>query len=192
MKLKSKSALDGSVTHYALGGVTDIPQMSADQRGLRLVLPVAWQLSAHSHEDPDPDSRFPYLADLLLILSHVDTFIGVLDAAHFVRVRLYQLPFDDPRFSGYVRQLEQRSSRVSRVRRIAMNSPLVVDLLIAGISSAGVATAAAYIFKNPDKIGSWFPSLQTAWYNGRVEAEKAKQAYEELLRARAELRELEP
>jgi hypothetical protein len=82
-------------------------------------------------------------------------------------------------------------SGVTRVVRLSMASPLTMELVLAGLSSAGGVSAVVYLFKNPDKIGSWFPKLQASWYNGRVEAEKAKQAYEVLREARTEIRELE-
>ncbi|GII81999.1 hypothetical protein Sru01_69810 [Sphaerisporangium rufum] len=48
-----------------------------------------------------------------------------------------------------------------------------------------------YVFKNPDKVGEWWPKLQLSWYNGRTEAEKARKAYEKLRNARTKVRELQ-
>lgn len=94
-------------------------------------------------------------------------------------------------------ELERQRSRPYghdrvHVRRISMNSPLVMDLIVTGTGTAGVASAVVYLFKNPDKLGEWFPKLQAAWYNGRVEAEKARKAYEKLKKARTKVRELQP
>ncbi|MGW4412724.1 hypothetical protein ACWEJ6_52680 [Nonomuraea sp. NPDC004702] len=48
-----------------------------------------------------------------------------------------------------------------------------------------------FLFRNPDKVGSWFPKLQASWYSGRAEAEKARKAYEKLREARTEMGELQ-
>ncbi|GAA1024663.1 hypothetical protein Aple_103580 [Acrocarpospora pleiomorpha] len=78
------------------------------------------------------------------------------------------------------------------VSRISMNSPLTVELATTALTSAGLVSAVVYLFKNPDKLGGWFPKLQTSWYDGLAEREKAKAALEELRKAKTEMRELEP
>ncbi|MER5643939.1 hypothetical protein [Streptosporangium sp. NPDC002524] len=78
-----------------------------------------------------------------------------------------------------------------RVSKISMNSPLVMELVTTGVGGAGVVSAVVYLFRNPGKVGEWFPKLQTSWYNGRTEAEKARRAFFELRNARTEMRELE-
>ncbi|GAA4210575.1 hypothetical protein GCM10022252_78580 [Streptosporangium oxazolinicum] len=77
------------------------------------------------------------------------------------------------------------------VRHISMNSPLTLELVIGGLTSASLISAVVYLFKNPDKLGEWWPKLQTSWYNGRAEAERARKAYDKLRRARTQVRELE-
>ncbi|MFI6457200.1 hypothetical protein ACIBF6_37290 [Streptosporangium amethystogenes] len=72
-----------------------------------------------------------------------------------------------------------------------MSAPLAVDLLLTGTGGAGVVSLVVFLFRHPDKIGGWFPKLQTSWYNGRLQAEKARRAYKDLRDAQAEMRELE-
>ncbi|MGW2143501.1 hypothetical protein ACWCOT_04260 [Nonomuraea bangladeshensis] len=83
-----------------------------------------------------------------------------------------------------------RSSSL-HTRRISMNSPLTIEAIATGVFGAGGLSAIVYLFKNPDKIGEWWPRLQTSWYNGRAEAEKTKKSYQELRLEQAEMRELE-
>ncbi|MER5646708.1 hypothetical protein [Streptosporangium sp. NPDC002524] len=78
-----------------------------------------------------------------------------------------------------------------QVHRISMNSPLTLELILGGAGGAGTVSALVYLFKHPDKLGEWFPKVQTSWYNGRAEAEKARKAYEKLHRARTEVRQIE-
>lgn len=47
-----------------------------------------------------------------------------------------------------------------------------------------------FLFRNPDKIGSWIPKVQAAWYRGRAEVETARKAYEKRRKARTDTREL--
>ncbi|MEU6410710.1 hypothetical protein [Microbispora sp. NPDC046933] len=93
--------------------------------------------------------------------------------------------------SAVVGPLSTTAEQSVRVERISMNSPLTLELLTTGVGGAGAVSAVVYLFKNPDKIGEWFPKLQTSWYNGRAEAEKARKAYEKLRKARTEMRELQ-
>ncbi|MEO3860133.1 hypothetical protein [Acrocarpospora sp. B8E8] len=83
-------------------------------------------------------------------------------------------------------QIKQRELGI-RVDRLYLNSPLTVELIASGTLGAGVLTAFVYLFKNPDKLGEWWPKLQTSWYNGRAEAVKAKKAYEMLRQAQTEI-----
>lgn len=77
------------------------------------------------------------------------------------------------------------------VSKISMNSPLYVELAAAGGLGAGVLSTLAFLFKNPDKLGAWIPTIQLTWYNGRAEVEKARKAYEKLRKARTQMRELQ-
>ncbi|MFK4035740.1 hypothetical protein ACI2LC_08080 [Nonomuraea wenchangensis] len=58
-------------------------------------------------------------------------------------------------------------------------------------SGAGIISATVYLFKHPDQIGAWFPTLQASWWKGREEALKAKQSFEKLRDAGVEMRQLE-
>ncbi|MBF8191382.1 hypothetical protein ITP53_37920 [Nonomuraea sp. K274] len=78
-----------------------------------------------------------------------------------------------------------------RLRHVSMNSPLTMELVTSGVSGADVISTVVYLFKHPDRISAWLPKLQTSWYDGRAEAEKAKKAYEKLRKARTEMRELD-
>lgn len=71
------------------------------------------------------------------------------------------------------------------VRRVSMNSPLVIELI--GSLSAG----SLFLLKNPEKIGSWIPRVRAHWFQAQAEAERAKRAYNELKRAGIEVAELE-
>ncbi|MFF4414537.1 hypothetical protein ACFYY8_18585 [Streptosporangium sp. NPDC001559] len=88
--------------------------------------------------------------------------------------------------------LSDINPRRVRLARVSMNSPLLLELFVTGASGVGISSAVVYLFKNPEKIGAWFPKLRTSWYNGQAEAEKARKAYEKLRKARTKVRELEP
>ncbi|GAB1818242.1 hypothetical protein HerbRD11066_14060 [Herbidospora sp. RD11066] len=77
------------------------------------------------------------------------------------------------------------------VSRVSVNSPLTVELLITGVLGTGGVSTLVYLFKNPEKLGEWWPKLQTSWYDGRSEAEKARRAYKALRAGKADMRELE-
>jgi hypothetical protein len=68
--------------------------------------------------------------------------------------------------------------------RIRLNSPLEVTLAAAG--STGLTIYALHLFRavlgDPGRIGAWLPRLAAGWYEGRREALKAKQEYEDELR----------
>lgn len=91
----------------------------------------------------------------------------------------------------FVSRLRDETHDHVLVDRISMNSPLTLDLLLTSASGGGVATALVYLFKNPDKLGQWWPKVQTSWYSGRREAEKARRSFERLREAKPEVRELE-
>ncbi|MBB4702957.1 hypothetical protein [Sphaerisporangium siamense] len=87
---------------------------------------------------------------------------------------------------------DEQSYEFVTVNRISMNSPLWMDLTVGGFTGGSVVSTVVFLFKNPDKIGAWFPKLRASWYNGQAEAEKARQKVEKLRKARTEIRELEP
>ncbi|MFI6457199.1 hypothetical protein ACIBF6_37285 [Streptosporangium amethystogenes] len=72
-----------------------------------------------------------------------------------------------------------------------MSAQLIVNLLLTSAGGAGSVSLLVYLFKNPDKIGEWFPKIRASWYNGQAEAEKARKAYEKIRKARTQRRELE-
>ncbi|MFI6991057.1 hypothetical protein [Nonomuraea wenchangensis] len=152
------------------------------------------------------DIPMPVYSHVLDLLTAVDEVVRVVKVAQRVKEsgveEFDELPDElDVLSRDVIHQLEMvveqiRSDVVGsgrvHLRSISMNSPLTLELVTTGVSGASLISAVVYLFRNPDKIGSWFPRLQTSWYNGRVEAEKAKRAYEKLHKARARLRELEP
>ncbi len=135
----------------------------------------------------------PVLFDVIEVLSALHAFVGAVDmAAQASELQDAVDEADDEALASqaaaFLRILAIESMLVTR---LSMNSPLTIELAVAGISSAGVVSTVVYLFKNPDKIGEWFPKLQVGWYNGRAEAEKARKAYEKLRDARTKIRELE-
>ncbi|NUP77580.1 MAG: hypothetical protein HOV96_08540 [Nonomuraea sp.] len=127
-------------------------------------------------------SRAPLLAEVMDLLAAFETFydcvrrawlvnqlkVGDQDSAEVERTAaitsvtgLGAAGGDDP--LGLL-----RGGSSLRVRRISMNSPLTMELLTTGAGGAGVVSAVVFLFKNPDKIGAWFPTLQSSWYNGRA------------------------
>ncbi|WP_371784706.1 hypothetical protein [Streptosporangium subroseum] len=132
------------------------------------------------------DANSPPLVVLIYWMSSLNRFIGLVDEALYHKRRM-----EDPAYPVENWAEPVRAPDWVRVRGISMNSPLTLELIVNGVSGAGVVTAVVYLFKNPDKIGEWFPKLQTSWYNGRAEAEKARTAYQELHEARTQIRELE-
>jgi len=74
------------------------------------------------------------------------------------------------------------------IARLSKGSPLVVDL----IGQGGVAAAVVYLFKNPEKIGSFFPLILKGWRNGSMAARQAKLAALELHAQNAILELIDP
>ncbi|MBB6545859.1 hypothetical protein [Nonomuraea rubra] len=149
----------------------------------------------------DLHPAYGYALDLLSTLNEV---IRAVRIAQQIKERvgaLEELPVEVDTFSREVIELlelmvyRESVGVVSRgnvhLRSISMNSPLTLELVTTGAGGAGVISAVVYLFRNPDKIGSWFPRLQASWYNGRAEAEKARRAYEKLRKARTRMRELD-
>ncbi|MEV7970950.1 hypothetical protein AB0O34_33900 [Sphaerisporangium sp. NPDC088356] len=153
----------------------------------------------------------PTLDEVLDLMKAVEDFVDAVAIGLAARETESQLGFILGAVSAWVAQVQEAArvllgsfldglvrarrgeatSTTIVVSRISMNSPLTMELLVGATSSAGVASAVVYLFKNPDKIGSWFPRLQASWYNGRAEAEKARRAYEKLRAARTKMRELQ-
>ncbi|MCP2350475.1 hypothetical protein [Nonomuraea roseoviolacea] len=123
-------------------------------------------------------------------MTYLHDYVDAIKMAVVVKRTLQETALDwaDPRLESVVRA---QSRPIVEVRRISMNSPLTMELLVGGASSLGVTSAVVYLFKNPSKLGEWWPKLQASWYDARAEAEKAKQAYEALVSARTEIEELE-
>lgn len=146
-----------------------------------------------------PTDLAPRLAQVLGLLQALDTFIDAVAVGWLNRGSRGS----DDDLVVYARmsqellmhQASPRSVAViflnTRIGRISMNSPLTVELLVSGLGSAGVVSAVVYLFKNPTKIGEWFPKVQASWYNGRAEAERARNAYETLRKARTKIHKLE-
>ncbi len=145
-------------------------------------------------------SGVPTFTEVRDLLEELESFVRQVYVAHEVK-RLWSGP--DP-IDGQHRiasvlaimtelmpTIHAQSEQHLKLARISMNSPLTTELLVTGVSGTGVVSTVVYLFKNPDKIGSWFPKLQTSWYNGRAEAEKAKKSYEKLRAARTKMRELQ-
>ncbi|MGW4799979.1 hypothetical protein ACWEPC_46950 [Nonomuraea sp. NPDC004297] len=147
----------------------------------------------HGLAEPSYDlgaqNLLPDLRDLMDLTASIVTLLGMLNA----------VPVDVERDEGESKLLPSPSSlgardrlaRRVKVRRISMNSPLTLELIIQGAGGASLISGLVYLFKNPDKVGGWFGRLQAAWYDGRTEAEKARRAYEKLRRARTTVRELD-
>ncbi len=146
--------------------------------------------------------QHPQLATVIPLLSEVRDVLDAVDA--FVRtVAVARVFKENAGLQEAARQelmtqellgLEEGETFAPakvHLSRVSMASPLTLELIVTGLSSAGAASAVVYLFKNPNKIGEWWPKLQSSWYNGRAEAEKAKQAYEKLRQAGTEMRELE-
>ncbi|WP_218038954.1 hypothetical protein, partial [Acrocarpospora pleiomorpha] len=141
----------------------------------------------------------PRLHQVSALLRALNTFVEAVDDASTVKAGGDS---DAPFWGATQRRLRMRARErlVPNgsietgivVSRISMNSPLTVELATTALTSAGLVSAVVYLFKNPDKLGGWFPKLQTSWYDGLAEREKAKAALEELRKAKTEMRELEP
>ncbi len=65
------------------------------------------------------------------------------------------------------------------VRAIRMNSPLIAELLSpvneAGVLALGVV---GYILRHPETLGGWVGRVRKAWYESRMQAVEARQAYD--------------
>ncbi|MEU6725993.1 hypothetical protein ABZ917_20015 [Nonomuraea wenchangensis] len=147
----------------------------------------------------------PYLADVLDLLQTVDTVMWQIRAAEIIRQgmdlsrgrsQVYVPDLLSGRMPREVRNrvrraIEDKPPGLARINRISMASPLVADLVVGGMSGAGIISATVYLFRHPDQIGAWFPKLQTSWWKGREEALKAKQSFEKLRDAGVEMRQLE-
>ncbi|MET8144353.1 hypothetical protein ABZU32_28940 [Sphaerisporangium sp. NPDC005288] len=150
------------------------------------VVRVIADLSEPEYRGADPAVNMRTVAEYI---THLHQFIDAIQYAFEIKRVLDSGPVagaDDVIAARHYGLYEQVN-----VRRMSLNSPLMVDVALGGISSAGALSAVVYLFKNPDKLGQWWPKVQTSWYRGREEAEKAKQSYETLLRYRTEMQELE-
>ncbi|MFI7693529.1 hypothetical protein ACIBQ6_31000 [Nonomuraea sp. NPDC049655] len=149
----------------------------------------------------DLHPAYGHALDLLNALNEVIKAVRIAQQIKDRVGALEELPVEVDTFSAEVIELlellvyRESVGVVSRggvhLRSVSMNSPLTLELVTTGAGGASVISAVVYLFRNPDKIGSWFPKLQASWYNGRVEAEKARTAYEKLRKARTQMRELD-
>lgn len=166
---------------------------------------VIREMDGDDHSDPPPMLR------VLDVVTIVHTVVDTVRVAAFIK-RILEPPrsrYTDSRspYSGIYpapgrreeRMLVRRQEQEVRnrdpddvlLRRISMNSPITLELITTGIGGVSAASAVVYLFKNPDKIGGWFPKLQTSWWKGRLEAEKARKALNELREAGTTMRELD-
>ncbi|NAS27010.1 hypothetical protein GT755_35740 [Herbidospora sp. NEAU-GS84] len=101
---------------------------------------------------------------------------------------------DDDAMSGYLREQLRigvpRDSAPLLVMHMSMHSPLTIEAIATTVLGTGGVTAIVYFFKNPEKLGKWWPKVQTSWYDGRAEAVKAERAYRALKDARTEMHEI--
>ncbi|MET8143331.1 hypothetical protein ABZU32_23770 [Sphaerisporangium sp. NPDC005288] len=163
----------------------------------------------------EPGYGLPSLGEVVDLLTTLNDLIRVINIAHAVREASRAPRFGPtervvgtpPAPGEGVNSLAEERVKLRQIKamvrdeashensaildRISMNSPLSLEVLLPGAGGTAVAGMVVYIFKNPDKIGEWFPKLQAAWYNGQVEAEKARQKVEKLRKARTEMRELQ-
>jgi hypothetical protein len=89
---------------------------------------------------------------------------------------IYFQQISDPDHSDTLVQVDSstRSLVAPVVRRVYMNSPLTIELI------GSLSTGALYLLKHPDLIGGWIPSVKEHWFQARIEADRAKRAYDAL------------
>ncbi|MFD9948950.1 hypothetical protein ACFWYW_52520 [Nonomuraea sp. NPDC059023] len=172
--------------------MTHLPTYSEDPQALVVTASFGWPDEWGSDQGPPIQMVASFLQSL-------NKFIDAVDVALFIRGHVRTDRFSDaPRYEVALDQVGEavaaRSTSAVRIARMSMGSPLVAEVIINGLTGTAAAGAVAYLFKNPDQIGGWFPRLQTAWYNGLAEREKAKREYRELREEGGDIqpRELEP
>ncbi|MFI6319740.1 hypothetical protein ACIBG8_19555 [Nonomuraea sp. NPDC050556] len=138
----------------------------------------------------------PTIAEMNDLLVAVQTVVEAVDDAMYLKeADDAQLRFldEDPiiSISDNVGIKRFTTERNAFVQKLSMNSPFAMELLITGVGSGSLVGTVIYLLKNPAKLGSWFPTLQTSWYKGRAEAERAKKAYQKLRAAGTEMRQIE-
>jgi hypothetical protein len=170
-------AYEPSEAAPTFGAVVDLmTQLSTVIRTVA-VATVVKDVDTRLHVNPSGEFALGFTSFLVASLRRMG-FTGVLSTVNTANDDVESLEAGDPDFV--------------KLGRISMNTPLTMEVIVSGVSGAGIVTAVVYLFKNPAKIGEWFPKLQTSWYDGRAEAERAKQAYKKLREAKTEMRELEP
>lgn len=69
------------------------------------------------------------------------------------------------------------------VEHLTMNSPLQLAMTIPAGALTAITGAFVYLLKNPEKLGSWWPRVQTGYYKAEREKLKAQRALARLQRA---------
>jgi len=116
------------------------------------------------------DPFFDSLYYLVERLSLIDQFVSTIDYVNTYRVNI-------------MNREAPPSMRSPIVLRARQDSPLLVEL----VGSGSLTAAAAYLFKRPDKIGSFFPDIVTGFYDGIARAKEAKKQAALLYKAGANM-----
>jgi hypothetical protein len=143
-----------------------------------------------------PLPRKPVLYEVVDWLESLSYFIeSVYRAAVIKDAERAGLGEPDQWTPEVVETLEARFNRIPtyiRVSRIHMASPLEIVLeLTRSVGDLGIPGVIVYLFHNADKIAEWYPTIRTRWYEGQLDAEKAKEELRRFREGGGNMRELE-
>ncbi|GAB2841444.1 hypothetical protein GCM10027176_51620 [Actinoallomurus bryophytorum] len=122
-------------------------------------------------------------------LAALETMLQSLALAHLVaNLETRTVQASSVGESDVKRLKEQVRFEVGRifVEHLSINSPLQLAMMIpAGVLTA-ITGAFVFLLKNPEKLGSWWPRVQTGYYKAEREKLKAQRALARLQRAAPE------
>ncbi|MBO2447088.1 hypothetical protein J4573_08310 [Actinomadura barringtoniae] len=129
--------------------------------------------------------RFPTnFPEIRKTLAHLEAFIRAVALAQFVAdAESRGAVLRERDIKRMTRQIQHETNRIYAAS-LNMNSPLILEMIIPAGSISAITGVLVYMAKNPQKLGEWWPTVQTAYYNAQREKLKARRALEKMERAR--------